>query len=420
MKRRIISLIIALFLLLALTACANVENDQMAESSVTETDTGVKQENKLPAPGTNASVLDGKKVIFVGCSYTYYGYIVHQGAMYQDSQNKVLSQEERSNDQAFFYQLCKANGAEVSVTDWTFGGHDLTDLFDGHCDADRGHDGYNHLEDLVDREFDYVILQEIQVPGGWTPERYLQNVKEIMDFFREANPDVKFFYTIHDGVYTQNYNAPWKKSIRLIEEAGVTIIDWGTLAWDVWTGVEEVPGAEQPYNKNSFIVSRVEGDGYHPNPLSGYLNTLMTYCAITGETAVGQPYSFCTSEPDMLEKFKRSYYRWDDRNTEEDERKTNFVEILSSEADMKGLQTLADRYLEEDTKVSAEYTVTFKNDDGSVIKENTLRYGDKIPAPAVDPRKPGETSDAYSFVGWDKEIGFCVGNETYTAVFEKK
>ena len=120
--KKLLCAVLAVCLLLGLCACGGA--------------------GKKAAPGSNAAkMLNGKKVIFIGCSYTYYGYVVHRGGMYQDSQNKHLTQAERTNDQAFFYQLCKANGAEVAVTDWTFGGHDLTDLFDGHCDADRGHDG---------------------------------------------------------------------------------------------------------------------------------------------------------------------------------------------------------------------------------------------------------------------------------------
>lgn len=410
MMRKVLAVMMVMLMLLSLAACA---------------DTDVGSESKEPEaagpaePGTNAvAALDGKKVIFVGCSYTYYGYTVHQGEMYQGSQTKVASQEERSNDQAFFYQLCKANGVEVEVTDWTYGGHDLSDLFDGECNAERGHDGHDHTADLVDRNFDYVILQEIQPPGMWSAERYLQNVEEIMAFFREANPDAKFYYAIHDGVYTQQYYPRWKKSIKLIEDAGVTIIDWGTLVWDVWNGTEEVPGAEQTYNKNSFVVSRTSGDGYHPNPLSGYLNSLMTYCAITGETAVGQPYSFCTSEMKDLELYKRSYYKWDDKKTEEDESATNFVEILSSEADMKGLQTLAQKYLEEDTKMSSEYKIIFQAEDGTVLQEKTCQYGDVVTGRI--PTKPGDDAGLYTFVGWDKELVRCAGDATYTAIFEKK
>lgn len=295
-----------------------------------------------PVPQTVS--LDGKKVLFVGCSYTYYGGVV------QKKDYVITSQELRSNDQGYFYQLCKANGADVSVTNWCYGGHDLTDLFDGYCDANNTDKGHDHLADLTDRWFDYVVLQEINVSGAWTAQDYYNNVKGIMDVFREANPEVKFLYVIHDGVYTGNYSQAWRDSVALIEQEGAVIVDWGTLVWDVINGTAAVPGATQSYNKSSFIVSQSAKDGYHPNLLSGYLSALMTYCAITGESAVGQNYDFCINFPlndsyFNLQSFSIAYYWWNDPATEADERKCNIEQVFHSPEDMKGLQQLADEYL---------------------------------------------------------------------------
>jgi len=389
MKRKFALLLAVLLLLLQLCACASEGG------------------SKLAKPGSRADVLDGKKVIFVGCSYTYYG-----GVVIKDNYS-VHSQEKRANDQGYFYQLCKANGAEVSVMDWCYGGHDLTDIFDGHCDANSTDKGHDHLADLVDRVYDYVVLQEIKVPEEWTAEQYHANIKSVMDVFRAANPDVKFFYVIHDGVYTGSYPAGWKESVKLVEQEGATIVDWGTLVWDVWKGHVAVPGSDTVYNKSSFIVSGTLNDGYHPNLLSGYLSALMTYCAITGETAVGQTSAFYDDAEVHryfnVEKFVKDYYRWNDPDTEVDERITNFVEIFESEADMKGLQTLADQYLTSECKLIGEYTVTFVEPDGREISSNTYHYGDKV----VEPIKLEG-----NFRGWDRKIGPCAGNATYTAVYQ--
>ena len=49
-------------------------------------------------------MLSGKKILFIGNSYTYYGNaVMHKGY-------SVLTQEARSGDQGWFYQLCKAKG----------------------------------------------------------------------------------------------------------------------------------------------------------------------------------------------------------------------------------------------------------------------------------------------------------------------
>ena len=59
-----------------------------------------------------------------------------------------------------------------------------------------------------------------------------------------------------------------------------------------------------------------------------------------------------------------------------------------------------------------EYTVTFQYEDGTVIKQYTLHYGDAVEVPEA-PAAP----DGYQFTGWDKAITACEGNATYTAVF---
>ena len=311
------------------------------------------------------AALDGKKVLFVGCSYTFYGGCV----VPSDEHNHGRELAPRLSDNGFFYQLCRAAGAEVNVVDWTFGGHALGALLGSEPCTTRppceGTTPEGHLAFLTDRYYDYVILNEIQRPGE-SAEEILESVKGYAKIFKDANPDVKLFYIVHDGVYkTSGYGNEWLRSLSLIEKEGITILDWGTLVWDVINGKTQVPGAKEKYNQNSFIVSRDYTDGYHPNILSGYLFALMTFSAITGTDAVGQPYDFCYSKDNanypvstrfLTEYYKESYYRYDNKETPDvNERQTNFIEILGSEADMKGLQSLVNTYLAGDTNAWEKY-----------------------------------------------------------------
>lgn len=61
-----------------------------------------------------------------------------------------------------------------------------------------------------------------------------------------------------------------------------------------------------------------------------------------------------------------------------------------------------------------EYTVTFQHEDGTVIQQFTLHYGDPV-TPPENPAVP----DGYAFIGWDKNVTACEGNATYTAVLTK-
>ncbi|MBR7166000.1 MAG: hypothetical protein IKD18_06950 [Clostridia bacterium] len=281
----------------------------------------------------SAHMLDGKKVIFIGNSYTYYGKTV------LEKSQKILHQSPRNNDKGYFYQLCKANGAEVSVTNWTFGGHSFDSLFET-CVANRGCDGVDHKKYLVDRNYDYVIMQEGSVSAE-APD-IVGKVEAIMNLFKEVNPNTKFVFLVQSQAHIQGYK--WRPNLKELEAKGVIIVDWGAVVYDVMEGNVAVPGAKQTYNKNSFIVCKSAKDGYHPNMLAGYITTLMTYCAITGESPVGQDYSFCTnSEINAafhVPIFVNTLYTYKNATT-------NFPDVFESPSDMTGLQTLVGKYLNE-------------------------------------------------------------------------
>ena len=62
------------------------------------------------------------------------------------------------------------------------------------------------------------------------------------------------------------------------------------------------------------------------------------------------------------------------------------------------------------------YTITWKNDDGSVIDTTTVPYG-TVPTHA-DATKTATAQYTYTFAGWDKEIVAVTGDATYTATFD--
>ena len=64
-------------------------------------------------------------------------------------------------------------------------------------------------------------------------------------------------------------------------------------------------------------------------------------------------------------------------------------------------------------------TVTFVNEDGTVLSQGQYPYGESIIPPEV-PAKPNEGDTEYVFAGWDKKVTACHGNATYTAVFQVK
>lgn len=276
--------------------------------------------------------LDGKKILFIGNSYTYWGNAVINKA------NNILDQESRSNDKGLFYQLCKENGIDVSVTNWVYGSHNFTDIMSSKCLCEESAcEGANHMAHLKDAAFDYVCMQpfyETEYAGD-----IISHLTPAMDFFREANPDVKFLLLVPHMTFVRNFK--WKGELQAAADAGITVVNWGGMLDDIVNKRVTVPGGTQQYFFATFVISRNANDGHHQNMLAGYLTVLMTYCAITGESAVGQPYAF-VDDPSIhpnfdMEQFKEKNYTH--------EPFTNFIEVYRSEADMNGLQQLADQYI---------------------------------------------------------------------------
>ena len=314
--KRIAALLVALACLVSCFGCAVTETP-------TTTDDGVSTAAK--------EKLDGKKILIVGNSLCFYGHMVLRDG------TTALTQEKRNNDKGYFYQLCKSQGAEVSVTDWAFGDHSLFETLGNSCTRDTCY-GVDHLSYLTDRYYDYVVFTPYEKDYDVNMQEYLQ---PMMDIFLEVNPNVQFILAVPHMAYTHNF--AWAPKLPEIDRSELTVCNWGKMVTDIMDGTVQVPNATQQYNKNSFVVSTSEKDGFHQNVLAGYITALMIYCAITGDSAVGLPYDFCSdSTIDTrfnFEVYKKEKYTY--------ETFTNFIEIFESSADMAGLQQLVDRYIAE-------------------------------------------------------------------------
>ena len=342
--KKLITLLLALTLLVSLTACGastdapTTEPVQTTTAAPTEATTLIETTAAPTEPTTAGAsdeakaALDGKRVLFIGNSYTYWGSVVI------NKSKDILEQSKRSNDKGLFYQLCKENGMDVSVTNWVFGNHDLTDIMSHEClDSASSCVGKDHMAYFDNAAFDYVAIQ-LYVEDKYAGD-LMAHLQPTLDFFQEANPDVKFLLLVPHMTYVKKY--AWRDQIATVADAGITVVNWGSMLDDIVNGLVEVPGAKQQYFIGSFVISRSAKDGHHQNLLVGYLTALMVYSAITGDSAVGQPYGFA-DDPSIhpnfdMEAFQQEYYTH--------EPYTNFVDIYRSESDMLGLQQLTDLYL---------------------------------------------------------------------------
>lgn len=321
--KRFFSMVLGITLLFTLVSCTKNDSRDSNSQEQKEEEKGSSSEDE----GEKIHMLTGKKVIFIGNSYVYWGKTV----LNKDKALKELKY--RQNDEGFFYQLCKAMGAEVSVTNWTFGGHSVKELFNENCK----YCNVDHKEYLTDRNYDYVIVS----PGAESD--FDNSMSKVINFFLDENPNTEFVILGNQAAY--GYSAYGDKVCYIkdlyqaYEDEGVRIADWGGMMDGILTQKYAVAGATQEYNKRTFIIP----DNRHGTMLTGYIEAMFVYCVITGESAVGLPYDFCgntkiRTEFDM-EKFKAEHFT----GTES----TNFIQVFQSPSDMRGLQMLIDRYMKE-------------------------------------------------------------------------
>ena len=304
-------------LLLAGCAGANTEGNDMANTQVAT----------LPEFDKD---LSGKRVLFIGDSFLFTGRAVLQ--------NKEVTEEGRRYDTGYFYQLCKAKGfSDVEVVNWTYGGAGLQTIMDAYVPLFR------------DRDFDYVILS-----GGRNSKNTFAALSETLDRYIETFPDSKLFYLVTSGAHNisveESFCIDILNNLEKIEEKGITVVDWGKPIADIIRGEVQVPGGTMTYTNHTFVHNKSATDGFHPNQLAGYLEALMIYCAITGESAVGQPYDFWNNGKLHSSFDPDTYYAYGYKLGD-----SNYREVFASQADMAGLQQLIDQYLAEKAYLTYDF-----------------------------------------------------------------
>ena len=214
-----------------------------------------------------------KKVIFIGNSYTYYGNMVQTFTWDVSNKEKLLNRF--THEKGGFYQLCKQNGANFSVTNWTFGSHTLQDLFGGGCFDKNRHPGYDHLADLrkySDLNYDYVVIQAPTGGAITNMEDYDCLLGYVCNIFRKVNPDVEIICSIPTLLYTQQdeRSAEIIGAIDgIIKKYDLIKANWGKLIADILSGEVTVENSFHEYTNNTFLVSKSADDGFHPNLLTG-------------------------------------------------------------------------------------------------------------------------------------------------------
>lgn len=290
---------------------------------------------------SSTSDFSGKKAIFIGNSFIYWGGCV----THIKNDDSLEATRAAGGDKGYFNQICKENGANIDVYNYTYGGKNLTWIYN------------NKLQDLSEdfrNDIDFVFISE----AGENTSNIVSLVEKISALFPNAEERV---FLAHENNFSSNHTNIIN-ALPTLKTKGYKIVAWGELVKDVYKGTVSVPGATKQYNKNTFVknASGSEkmntnaavisnsgfGDNFHQNPLAGYITAQMCFSAITGNSAVGQKYDFCWDKTIHkqydLENFLMYQYS--------SEQTSNFIEVFKSSADMLGLQKLMDKYMDKYNK----------------------------------------------------------------------
>lgn len=278
--------------------------------------------------------VNNKKAIFIGNSFIYWGTCVT--FITNDEANDAIRIQ--GGDKGYFNEICKANGINMDVYNYTYGGQNLNWIYTNKL---------KNLEKSFIDSIDYVFISE----AGQNESTFKATVSEIANLFPNAKETV---YLAHEYTFRTNSTHIINALDDLAAE-GIKIVSWGELVYDVHSGKVSVPGATLEYNKNSFIKNSTgampanaavtslsgNGDTFHQNPLSGYITAQMCFSAISGLSCEGQRYDFCSDKTIAPQYDLQNFLECQYNNGQT----SNFIEIFNSPADMLGLQTLMDQYL---------------------------------------------------------------------------
>ncbi len=79
--------------------------------------------------------------------------------------------------------------------------------------------------------------------------------------------------------------------------------------------------------------------------------------------------------------------------------------------------TEAATYTATFTATKNTYTITWKNEDGTVLQSGEVAYGEAPVYTGEMPSRPNTAENTYTFAGWDKEVVTVTEAATYTATY---
>ena len=203
-----------------------------------------------------------------------------------------------------------------------------------------------------------------------------------------------------------------------------------TITWNNWDGTEllteQVDYGQVPAYTGETPIR--EGNAEHTYSFSGWTPEIQ---AVTGNAAYTAVFT------DTINTYTVIWKNWDGTVLETDEevtygtepeyngdtptRKGNAQYSYSFNGWSPAVNTVTGdiTYTAVFEQTVNQYTITWKNEDGTILNTEQVAYGETPVYAGETPTKAGNAQYSYTFTGWTPEITAVTGNAEYTAEFEQ-
>jgi predicted outer membrane repeat protein len=264
---------------------------------------------------------------------------------------------------------------------------------------------------------DGTVLQSSKVPYGEMPSYTGETpVKEA---------DAQYTYTFAgwspeitsvtgDKTYTATYSSTVNQyTVKFVDYDGTTVLmeealyDYGTPASEIAKPADPTREADAEYNY-TFT-------GWTPEIADVTGNVVYTAVYSSGK----QSYTVIWQQDDGAE-IDRTTVEYGETPVHADPTKAadaQFTYTFSGWSPEISPVTGEATYKATYSTTVNEYTVTFKNEDGTVLQTLTVAYGEIPEYTGETPAKAEDADYTYAFAGWNQEISEVTGAAEYTATF---
>jgi len=266
-------------------------------------------------------------------------------------------------------------------------------------------------------ETDTVTLNTVPTYDGATPTK-TADAQYTYSFNGNWSPEVEA--ATKDATYVAQFDSNLRSyTITWVDEDGTELekdenVPYGTTPEFNGDEPSKAATAEFTYTFDGWTpeVVDVVGDATYKATYTSATNTYTVTWVVDGSTYKTQTVEYGSEVPSVDDptkpataEFTYTFNKWQDLENK-----------LSAEGKVVQDVTLTALF-DSDTNI---YPITFVDEDGTVLEEQKVKYGEIPVYGGETPTKASDAQYTYTFAGWNPEIVKVTGEATYTAKYDSE